>query len=92
VLWGARCEKTARRVLTGGRGGDSPSLPDPIQTDPMRPKARLIEHEVWGLQDSVVRAFKTESLDKYRALVVQKAELKTLVPPACLGQILIDLD
>lgn len=30
MLWGARCGKTARRVLTGGRGGDSPSLPDPF--------------------------------------------------------------
>src|SRR5437879_3967286 len=28
VLWGARCVNCARRVLTGGWGGDSPSLPD----------------------------------------------------------------
>src|SRR5712692_5951341 len=31
VLWGARCGKTARRVLPGGRGGDSLSLPDPLE-------------------------------------------------------------
>jgi len=28
MSWGARCEKSARRVLTGGWGGDSPFLPD----------------------------------------------------------------
>ena len=31
VSWGARCGKTARRVLTGGRGSDPPSLPDPTR-------------------------------------------------------------
>src|SRR5215471_18152631 len=29
LFWGARCGKSARRVLTGGRWGDLPSLPDP---------------------------------------------------------------
>lgn len=29
LLWGSRYGKSARRVLTGGWGGDSPSLPHP---------------------------------------------------------------
>ena len=29
VSWGARRSSPARRVLTGGPGSDSPSLPDP---------------------------------------------------------------
>src|SRR6266849_4910763 len=29
LFWGARCVNRARRVLTGGRWGDLPSLPDP---------------------------------------------------------------
>ncbi len=56
LFWGARCVNRARRVLTGGRWGDLPSLPDPS------PAVYSPGSEAMGLKGSRLRLARTRGV------------------------------